>query len=133
MAATGASTVVTAGSHNGTAFGIVTNYSMSSDASPLPLPEQGKMLPSAIGITAKGIVAVVTYVAGAGQGFIAAGTLGTLSFTIADLTGGATKTASCVKMKCFSCVLNHADRSLASFTAVFICEDSTDAAVPALS
>jgi len=133
MAASGASNVLTAGSHNAAAFGIVTNWSLDFSAVPAPLREQGKMLPSAIGMTEKNFAGMVTYIAGAGLGFIAPGTKGALSFTVADNTGGGSKAYSGANMKCFGTALAHQDRTFAVYTSVFICEDSADTTTPGVA
>ena len=126
MAGLNSLAVISAGTHNAVAFGIATQYTIEMGGVPLPVKEQGEQLDAAIGFVGKSITAVVTYVAGAGAGFIAHGTKGTLSFTVLELTGGGSKTVSCANMKCISCVLSHTDRNLGFLTATFMVEDAAD-------
>lgn len=133
MAASDAIAVISAGTFNGTAFGIATQYTIEQGDVPLPLKEQGEQRDAAIGAVGRNVTAVVTYVAGVSTGFIAPMTKGTLSFTELELTGGGTQTASCTLMKCISCVLSHSDRNLGFFTATFMLEDAADTATATLT
>jgi hypothetical protein len=127
MSAATADAVISVGTHNGTAFGVVTGFTLSQDGVPLSLKKQGAQLDSAIGFVGKSIVATVTYIAGVTTGYIAIGTTGTLSFTANELSAGGTNSTSCALMKCIGCTKTHQDRSFAIMTATFMVEDDADA------
>lgn len=124
----GASTVsylISAGTHNGTAFGIVVAYSLNDINPEIRIREQGKMLPSAIAFTEKNLDASVTYMAGASISPIAKGTKGSLSITAKD-PAGASKTYSLANAMALSTSINHSDRGVSMITTSFSVEDSGD-------
>lgn len=126
MADTNASHIITAGTFNGTAFGVVEDYSIDQSGDPMILRGQGKLRPTVLGFSTKDVLATVTYIANVTTNFIARGTAGTLSITAGDLAGGGTKAHAPADMVCIGCVLNHRDRDFARFTASFIQVDSGD-------
>lgn len=126
MADSNVSHVISAATFNGTAFGIVEDYSISQGGEFRTVRGQGKLRPSAGGYATKDVLATVVYLANVTTGFIARGTSGALSLTATDLQGGGTKAYAPGDMVCVETVLNHRDRDFARFTASFIQVDSGD-------
>lgn len=122
MAASGSSVIVTACTHGATNLGIVTNYQVNGDVTPLGVKGQGDQGNTAVGIVAKDFIAVVTFIAGAGAGPIATGTSATLSFVTSDLTGAGTKTYAITTMKALGFNLVHQDRSTSMYSQTFVHE-----------
>lgn len=126
MADTNASHMITAGTFNGTAFGVVEDYSVDQSGDPMILRGQGKRRPTVLGFSTYDTLATVTYIANITTNFITRGASGTLSITAGDLAGGGTKATAPTDMVCVGCVLNHKDRDFGRFTASFIQVDSGD-------
>lgn len=126
MADTNASLIISAATFGGTAFGVATSHSIRQGGTPVFLRGQGKRRPSVAGFSDYDTIAVVTYIANITTGFIARGTSGALSITMADLAGGGTKAYAPADMMCIDCELNHQDRTFAIFTAQFVQVDSGD-------
>jgi hypothetical protein len=120
MAVDNASALVTAATFNGTAFGVMLSCLMNGTVTPLSLSAQGDLGDTAVGIIKKGGIATVTWVAGAGSGAFAPGTLGTLAVTAADLIGVGTQARQMTNMKALDWTCQIIERGLAIYTQNFI-------------
>lgn len=122
MSADGASLIITVGTFNGTAFGILQNYSIESDVSVEALKNQGALGNSALGITGKAGLCLMTWVAGAGSGLFAVGTKGDVVATAKDCKGAGTKTRTASDCVALGGKILHSDRTFAVYQQMFMNE-----------
>lgn len=120
MATDNASALVTIASFNGTAFGVMLSALLNGTVTPLTLSAQGDLGDTSVGIIKKGGIATITWVAGAGSGAFAPGTLGAISITAADLVGIGTQARQMTNMKALDWTCQLLERGLAIYTQNFI-------------
>lgn len=125
MPAGGVSTIITSVSHTGN-MGIALSVNVSHPVTPLAIKNQGKLGNSAVGIIGKDYLVTVTFYAGAGGAPVTEGTKASFVVTVADLTGGASKTYTLSNMKALGWDLIIADRQGAIYSQTFVNEDDLD-------
>ncbi|HEY3320878.1 MAG TPA: hypothetical protein VGP72_10475 [Planctomycetota bacterium] len=119
MAEQNASLILTIGTFNGTAFGVVQNFNETQIVGTAPISGQGKLGVSALGITQVTGHCVVTWVGGAGARPFKYGTKGPLAFTVKDCEGGATQDYPASNMVALGSSTVHSDRTFVVISQEF--------------